>query len=127
MGGLRAWDVRKQRVARSVHGFAGAIRDLQQSESGELLAACGLDRYVRVINTSTSRVAHAVYLKNRVNACCVWAPAGGRLRSGRGSGEDEDEGEEESGDEDDDDDDDASDRVGALEMSSDEDSGEEEG
>ena len=116
VGGLQAWDVRKQRLVRSVRGFAGSIRDLQQSADGDVLVAGGLDRYIRVVDTTTGHIINSVYIKNRVNACCVWSARGGKGKK-RGDGDGDDDDDDDEGDEESDDDSEASDRLQTLEIS----------
>lgn len=58
--------------ARMVHvykGMGGSVRGCQTHPTEGLLATCGLDRFLRVYDTTTRKQLHKVYLKQKLN--CV--------------------------------------------------------
>ena len=54
-------------------GFAGAVKSVQCSPSGseELVAACGLDRYLRVYTIHPPKLKHQVKLEFVQNTTCL--------------------------------------------------------
>ena len=74
-GGLSLWDMRQQRRLHVMKSAAGSIRRMVTSDNGEYLACVGLDRFLRVYDTTTNAITDAVYLKNRLN-CCIFAEIG---------------------------------------------------
>lgn len=74
-GGLSLWDMRQQRRLHVMKSAAGSIRRMVTSDDGQYLACVGLDRFLRVYDTTTNAITDAVYLKNRLN-CCLFAEIG---------------------------------------------------
>ena len=68
-GGLTQWDMRMQRRVATLKGAAGSIRQMRLSSDGQHLACVGLDRFLRVYDTTTNKLESSVYLKNRLNTC----------------------------------------------------------
>jgi len=68
-GSLTQWDLRTQRRVHTLKGAAGSIREMALSEDGQQLACVGLDRFLRVYDTSSNKLTNSIYLKNRLNAC----------------------------------------------------------
>ncbi|XP_001640649.2 WD repeat-containing protein 74 isoform X2 [Nematostella vectensis] len=66
-GTLAAIDIRKGKVVGHFKGFAGGIRCVACDIKHGLVAACGLDRFVRVYDTKTRQLQQKVYLKSRLN------------------------------------------------------------
>ena len=68
-GRLQQLDRRKN--AQMVHvykGFSGSVRSIQAHATLPLLAACGLDRKLRVYDVKTRAQVHTIYLKQKLNA-----------------------------------------------------------
>jgi len=68
-GGITQWDMRTQRRVHTLKGASGSIREMSLSEDGKHLACVGLDRFLRVYDTASNKLAHSIYLKNRLNTC----------------------------------------------------------
>ena len=68
-GGITQWDMRTQRRVHTLKGASGSIREMSLSEDGKHLACVGLDRFLRVYDTTSNKLAHSIYLKNRLNTC----------------------------------------------------------
>ena len=68
-GSLTQWDLRTQRRVHTLKGAAGSIREMTLSEDGQQLACVGLDRFLRVYDTSSNKLTSSIYLKNRLNTC----------------------------------------------------------
>jgi hypothetical protein len=68
-GNLTLWDMRTVRRLATLKGAAGSIRQMALSADGRRLACVGLDRFLRVYNTSDNTLSSSVYLKNRLNTC----------------------------------------------------------
>jgi WD40 repeat protein len=68
-GNLTLWDMRTVRRLATLKGAAGSIRQMALSADGRRLACVGLDRFLRVYDTSDNTLSSSVYLKNRLNTC----------------------------------------------------------
>jgi hypothetical protein len=102
-GGLNMWDLRMNRKVGTMKGSVGSIRDIQMDSSNSYLASVGLDRILHVYKTATNKVAHSVYLKNRLNRCILFAGStNASNRDVAGDESDDEDGDEEEEDEDDD-------------------------
>lgn len=57
--------------------FAGSIRNIECHPTLDLVASCGLDRFLRVHDVNTRVLLHKVYLKSRLNCLLIdenWDP-----------------------------------------------------
>lgn len=64
-GNVYEWDLRMQRKLFTLKGFAGSVRSMNLSTEGKYLACVGLDRYLRVYDTTGNKMVDTFYLKNR--------------------------------------------------------------
>ncbi|KAL3832329.1 hypothetical protein ACJMK2_023982 [Sinanodonta woodiana] len=71
-GKMALVDLRKGQVVHIFKGTAGGIRDVQCHSSEPLVAACGLDRFLRIYDINTKQLMHKFYLKSRLN-CLLFA------------------------------------------------------
>jgi len=68
IGNFRLHDRRKDlKVAGKYKGFAGGIRSICFHPTEPLVAAVGLDRFLRVFDSKTRKVVVKTYLKQRLN------------------------------------------------------------
>ncbi|KAJ2080744.1 Ribosome biogenesis protein nsa1 (NOP7-associated protein 1) [Coemansia sp. RSA 988] len=72
MGNVQQLDTRMGRVVGGYKGIAGAVKAMAISEDGSMIAAAGLDRFLRVYEAGGMRRAlHRAYIKQRVSQV-VW-------------------------------------------------------
>ena len=73
-GAVEALDLRAGRMGGSLKGAGGSVRSLALHPGGEpLIASAGLDRFVRVHNTSTRANLGRAYTKQQLTAV-AWLP-----------------------------------------------------
>lgn len=60
---VRQGSVNPGRVCFRLKGFQGAVRDIQISDAAPVLAACGLDRHVRLFDVATCNPVGTIYAK----------------------------------------------------------------
>ena len=77
MGKLQVLDMRQRCLAGSLKGCSGAVTGLAAHGCLPLLAAVGLDRFLRVYNTSSRQLVAKVFLKQQLTgvAFCPTDPA----------------------------------------------------
>ncbi|XP_033927694.1 WD repeat-containing protein 74 [Melopsittacus undulatus] len=66
-GDLAVIDLRKGRVLRCLKGVSGGVRGLQCHPQTQLVASCGLDRFLRLHHLGEGRLCHKVYLKSQLS------------------------------------------------------------
>ncbi|KAJ2613385.1 Ribosome biogenesis protein nsa1 (NOP7-associated protein 1) [Coemansia sp. RSA 1365] len=72
MGNVQQLDTRMGRVVGGYKGISGAVKAMAISEDGSMIAAAGLDRFLRVYEAGGMRRAlHRAYIKQRVSQV-VW-------------------------------------------------------
>ncbi|KAJ2796119.1 Ribosome biogenesis protein nsa1 (NOP7-associated protein 1) [Coemansia guatemalensis] len=72
MGNVQQLDTRMGRVVSGYKGIAGAVKAMAISEDGSMIAAAGLDRFLRVYEAGgMRRPLHRAYIKQRVSQV-VW-------------------------------------------------------
>ena len=64
-GGLYKLDLTSGKRVAKFRGFAGACRAVYCHPTLDLVAACGLDRHVRVYNISTQQCRRTVYVQDQ--------------------------------------------------------------
>jgi ribosome biogenesis protein NSA1 len=68
-GGMALIDLRaKGKVVQHYKGAEGSIRDVCCHPSQNVVASCGLDRFLRIHDIDSREVLHKFYLKSRANA-----------------------------------------------------------
>jgi ribosome biogenesis protein NSA1 len=70
-GSGRLQQLDRRMGGRMVHvyrGMGGSVRGIQAHESSPMLAAVGLDRFLRVYDVHTRAQLHKIYLKQKLNA-----------------------------------------------------------
>lgn len=66
-GTMFAIDLRTMKNCGNFRGNSGSVRSIEHHSSLPLVASVGLDRHLRVYNSSTKRGMASVYLKQRMN------------------------------------------------------------
>ncbi|KAK3718783.1 hypothetical protein QZH41_014033, partial [Actinostola sp. cb2023] len=66
-GTMSVVDLRKGQAVGNFKGFAGSIRCIEYCEETRRVAACGLDRFLRVYDLKSRKLLQKVYLKTRLN------------------------------------------------------------
>ncbi|XP_058490033.1 WD repeat-containing protein 74 [Solea solea] len=66
-GQIAMLDLRKGLVRGCLKGLAGGVRWLQCHPSQQVVASCGLDRFLRIHDLEDHKLQHKVYLKSRLN------------------------------------------------------------
>ena len=61
-GDLGRFDLRQGGLLSQYRGFGGAVTAARVSKDGSVLAACGLDRYLRVYHVEKPTLLHQVYI-----------------------------------------------------------------
>jgi len=56
------------RMVHVYHGIGGSVRGIQMHQSEPMIAAAGLDRFMRVYDVNTRKQLNKVYLKQKLNA-----------------------------------------------------------
>jgi ribosome biogenesis protein NSA1 len=73
-GHIQLLDLQQKKLLDALKGAGGSVRGLALHPAGEpLLASVGLDRFLRVHNTTGRESVGRVYLKQQLNAVC-WLP-----------------------------------------------------
>ena len=65
-GQIEVYDVRAGRFTGGIKGIAGSVRALAMHPDGKAIASVGLDRFLRVHDTSTRQSLGKVYLKTQL-------------------------------------------------------------
>lgn len=73
LGKLEVLDFRQQRMAGALKGFAGSVTGLTAHDTHPLLAAVGLDRFLRVYNTHSRELVGRVFLRQQPT-CVAFCP-----------------------------------------------------
>lgn len=78
-GDMARIDLRKGDVVNTYKGFAGAVLSIDnyKDDSQQLVASCGLDRYLRIFDVDPPGMKHQMYLKLQCN-CVLF----GNIQSG---------------------------------------------
>lgn len=63
-------DLRKTQPTKKYRNFNGTIKEI--TIHGKTVASCGLDRFVRIHDISTSKLLNRIYLKSRAN-CLLYS------------------------------------------------------
>lgn len=66
MGKLEVLDLRQHKMAGALKGFAGSVTALDMHQTEPLLAAVGLDRFVRIYSSATRQVLGKAFLKQQL-------------------------------------------------------------
>eukprot|EP00041_Stephanoeca_diplocostata_P002250 m.24827 g.24827 ORF g.24827 m.24827 type:complete len:322 (-) comp13112_c0_seq4:312-1277(-) len=72
-GGVTSYDLRTGKAVAKFKGLVGACRDIQCHPTLNYVAACGLDRHVRIFNINTRSCVRKFYLKTRMS-CLLFSP-----------------------------------------------------
>ena len=75
VGDIFSLELRTGRKVGKYKGFTGSCRDIQVHPTLPLVAACGIDRHVRVYDTNTHKCVFKSYLKQRLT--CLAFRGGG--------------------------------------------------
>lgn len=70
VGELARFDLRTEGVLNQYKGFGGAVTAVQVCRDGSQLAACGLDRYLRVYCLKKPTLLHQVREGGRGGVLC---------------------------------------------------------
>ena len=74
IGSVEMYDVRGGRFTGAINGIAGSVRDLAMHPEGKKIASVGLDRFLRVHDTTSRKSSGKVYLKTQLTGV-AWCPA----------------------------------------------------
>ena len=68
MGKLEVLDLRQQKMMGGLKGFAGSLVALAAHDTQPLLAAVGLDRFLRVYHTGSRQMLAKTFLKQQLTS-----------------------------------------------------------
>ena len=76
LGKLQALDLRQRRMEGALKGFTGSVTALAAHDSQPLLAAVGLDRFLRLYDTNSRRLLARLFLTQALTgvAFCPTSP-----------------------------------------------------
>eukprot|EP00112_Aurelia_sp_Birch-Aquarium-sp1_P024875 Seg803.11 transcript_id=Seg803.11/GoldUCD/mRNA.D3Y31 product="WD repeat-containing protein 74" protein_id=Seg803.11/GoldUCD/D3Y31 len=69
VGSMASIDLRTNQKIGGFKGIAGSIRSIQCHQTQDIVAAVGLDRFLRIFDVNTRALKSKIYLKSRLN--CV--------------------------------------------------------
>lgn len=64
-------DLTKQNVIGSFKGFSGSVNSLTRSEDGKIIAAGGMDGYLRAFDASTHTELCSIYIGRKILSCLI--------------------------------------------------------